>query len=256
MFGAIVGDIAGSTYEHSNFRFESCRIFAERSRFTDDTVLTLATADHFIFGDSYSDVYRRFGRNYPHAGYGSAFRSWFLSDHPMPYNSHGNGSAMRASPIGWVAKDLQWALDEAARSAEVTHDHPNGIKGAQAVASAVFLARQGESKQGLRKFLSGHFQYNLNRTVEDIRPSYTFNASCECSVPEAIIAFLDSSDFESALRKAISLGGYSDTIASISGAIAHAFYRQIPEWMTEYCLGVLDVAQRCIINDFWEQYGK
>jgi ADP-ribosyl-[dinitrogen reductase] hydrolase len=139
MFGAIVGDIAGSTYERHNFKFESCQIFAEGSQFTDDTVLTLATADHFIFGGSYADVYRQFGRNYPQAGYGASFREWFRSDNPRPYNSWGNGSAMRASPIGWVADSLEWALDEAKRSAEVTHDHPNGIKGAQAVVAAVKL---------------------------------------------------------------------------------------------------------------------
>ncbi len=254
MFGAIVGDIAGSTYERYNFRFESCQIFADGSQFTDDTVLTLATADHFIFGDPYAEVYRRFGRNYPNAGYGARFREWFLSDNPRPYGSWGNGSAMRASPIGWVAEDLEWALDEAKKSAEVTHDHPNGIKGAQAVVAAVFLARRGQSKDAIRKFIAQTFKYDLNRTVEEIRPGYNFQVSCEGSVPEAIIAFLDSTNFESAVRKAISLGGDSDTIACISGAIAHAFYGEIPKWMVDYSIGVLDAAQRSIITDFWKRY--
>lgn len=254
MFGAIVGDIAGSTYERHNFKFESCRIFADGSQFTDDTVLTLATADHFLFGDSYADVYRRFGRNYPHAGYGEKFREWFLSPDPQPYQSWGNGSAMRVSPIAWVTDDLDWALEEARRSAGVTHDHPNGIKGAQAVVAAVFLARHGQSRDAIRRFISEKFRYDLDRTVEQIRPGYIFDVGCEGSVPEAIISFLDSSDFESAIRKAISLGGDSDTIASISGAIAHAFYGGIPAWMSDYCLRLLDPAQRSIISDFWEKY--
>lgn len=254
MFGAIVGDIAGSTYERHSFKSECCPIFADGSTFTDDTVLTLATADHFIFGESYADEYRRFGRNYPHAGYGAGFRQWMLSRNPEPYNSWGNGSAMRVSPIAWVAEDLQWTLEEAARSAEVTHNHPNGIKGAQAVASATFLARTGWSKEEIRNYVSATFGYDLNRTIGEIRPIYAFDVSCEGSVPEAIIAFLDSADFEDAIRKAISIGGDSDTIACITGAIAHAFYQDIPKWMSDYCMDQLDPAQRSIIADFWERH--
>jgi ADP-ribosylglycohydrolase len=174
--------------------------------------------------------------------------------HPEPYNSRGNGSAMRASPIAWVAEDLDWALEEAARSAEVTHNHPSGIKGAQAVVAAVFLARCGASKDEIRDYLTTTFGYDLHRTVEEIRPRYMFDVSCDGSVPEAIIAFLDSTDFENSIRKAISLGGDSDSIASIAGAIAHAFYEEIPDWMTSYCLGVLDPAQRSIIDDFWKRF--
>lgn len=254
MFGAIVGDIAGSTYERSNFKFESCNIFAEGSCATDDSVLTLATADRFIFGGSYTDVYRQFGRNYPHAGYGGSFRQWLRSDDPKPYGSWGNGSAMRVSPVGWVAKDLEWALEEARRSAEVTHNHPNGIKGAQAVAAGIFMARFGHTKDEIRRFISERFSYDLNRTVDEVRPGYIFEVSCEYSVPEAVIAFLDSRNFEDAIRKAISLGGDSDTIACIAGSLAHAFYGKIPEWMVDYCVGVLDPAQRSIIDDFWVKY--
>ncbi len=254
MFGAIVGDIAGSTFERFNCRFESCEIFANGSRFTDDTVLTLATAEHFLFAESYSDIYRRFGRNYPNAGYGASFRAWMLSDNPTPYNSWGNGSAMRASPIGWVADSLEWALTEAQKSAEVTHNHPSGIRGAQAVAAAVFLARTGESKEAIRTNLADSFGYNLNRTVDEIRPQYVFDVSCEGSVPEALIAFLESSDFESSIRKAISIGGDSDTIACIAGAIAHAYYRKIPEWMISYCTKALDGAQRTILSEFWTKF--
>ena len=254
MFGAIIGDIAGSTYERHNFKFECCHIFEEGSQFTDDTVLTLATADHFIFGDSYSTVYRKFGRNYPHAGYGANFRQWMRSDDPKPYNSWGNGSAMRVSPIGWVSEDLDWVLEEAKRSAEVTHDHPSGIKGAQTVAACVLLARQGVSKSGIQDYVEEKFSYNLHRTLAEIRPGYRFDVSCDGSVPEAIIAFLESSSFEDAIRKAISLGGDSDTIAAISGAIAHAFYGEIPKWMTDHCMGLLDAAQKSIITDFWRKF--
>ncbi len=177
-----------------------------------------------------------------------------LANDPKPYGSWGNGSAMRASPIGWVAGDLDWAIEEAKRSAEVTHDHPNGIKGAQAVVAAVFLARLGATKEEIRSYVSRKFDYNLDRTVAEIRPYYSFDVTCEGSVPQAIVAFLDSSGFEDAIRKAISLGGDSDTIACISGSIAHAFYGMIPQWMTGYCLGRLDPAQLSIINDFWKRY--
>ena len=254
MFGAIIGDIAGSTYERHSLKSELCPIFADGSTFTDDTVLTLATADHFIFGGSYGEVYRQFGRNYPHAGYGVSFRQWMLSPDPQPYNSWGNGSAMRVSPIAWVANDLQWALDEAARSAEVTHNHPEGIKGAQAVAAATFLARTGSTREQIRNYITETFGYNLNRTLAEIRPIYSFDVSCQGSVPEAITAFLESTGFEDAFRKAISLGGDSDTIACIAGSIAHAFYQEIPSWMIDYCMDCLDPAQLSIITDFWERF--
>jgi ADP-ribosylglycohydrolase len=155
-----------------------------------------------------------------------------------------------------MAQDLDWALAEAQRSAEVTHNHPNGIKGAQAVAGAIYLARQGESKETIRSWVSETFAYDLNRTIAEIRPNYGFDVSCEGSVPEAIIAFLESSDFEDSIRKAISLGGDSDTIACVSGSIAHAFYGSIPDWMVEYANSVLDEAQKSIIYDFWKLYEK
>lgn len=254
MFGAIVGDVAGSTYELSNCKFEGCEIFAPGSRFTDDSVLTLATADHFVTGDSYTDLYQLYGKNHPNAGYGVSFRKWMTSPTPEPYNSWGNGSAMRVSPVGWVAKSVDWALEEARRSAEVTHNHAEGIKGAQSVAASIFLARSGATKCEIREFITENFGYNLHRTIDDIRPFYRFDVSCQNSVPEAIIAFLESVDFESALRKAISLGGDSDTIACITGSIAHAFYDVIPKWMVEYCLEKLEGPQIHLINDFWDQF--
>lgn len=254
MFGAIVGDIAGSPYERVNCKDEACEIFADVATFTDDTVLTLATADHFIRGDAYAEVYRQFGRNYPYAGYGRSFREWMMSDSPQPYNSWGNGSAMRVSPIAWVGDNLDWVLNEARESAAVTHNHPNAIKGAQAVAAAVYLARIGSSKSDIGDYITREFGYDLTRKIEDIRPAYVFDVSCEGSVPEAIIAFLESTDFESAIRLAISIGGDSDTIACIAGAIAHAFYGKIPRWMAKYSRSVLDPSLLSIIDDFWKRY--
>lgn len=251
MLGAIVGDIAGSTYETSNFKFESCEIFQPGSHFTDDTVLTLATADRFVFEESYAGNYRRFGRNYPAAGYGREFQNWLQSENPRPYYSSGNGAAMRASPIGWIAKDIHWALKEAQSSAEVTHDHPSGIKGAQAIVAAVFLARTGQSKEEIRSFLECQFGYELRKDIAEIRPSYYFTASSDATVPVAITAFLESRSFEDALRKAISVGGDSDTIACMAGAIAHAFYGGMPSRMIEYCESCLDGAQLSILQDFW-----
>jgi len=257
MFGAIVGDIAGSTYEHSNCKSEDCTIFAAGSSFTDDYVLTLATAQHLLLSEddatasSYTKIYLEFGKKYIYAGYGKAFRQWLTSKHPEPYNSWGNGAAMRVSPIAWAAKDLDGALQEAANSASVTHNHPEGIKGAQAVVAAVYLARKGKDKNEIKKYIIDTFGYNLNRSVAEIRPKYKFDVSCQGSVPEAIIAFLESSDFLDAIRKAISLGGDSDTIASIAGAIAQAYYGEIPPIMVEYCRGVLDSSQLAILDEFW-----
>jgi len=256
MFGAIVGDIAGSIYERRNCKSENCEIFVSGSgsKPTDDSVLTIATAQHFLTGDSYTRVYQEAGRTYPDAGYGFAFRQWFQNNNPQPYNSWGNGSAMRASPVGWVATDLDWALAEAARSAQVTHNHPEGIKGAQAVAAAVFLARNGKTKEEIKTFITDNFAYDLDRTVEEIRPGYEFDVSCQGSVPEAIIAFLESSHFEDVIRKAISLGGDSDTIACITGAIAHAFHRTIPDYMVQYCNQELTKSQREIQDEFWAKH--
>jgi len=261
MFGGIVGDIAGSTYENNNHKSEDCRIFRLGSHFTDDTVLTLATAEHLLRVrdgkvSTYTMAYQDFGNLYPNAGYGGNFYYWLSQkdNNPKPYNSYGNGSAMRVSPIGWAAKDMDWCLDEAKKSAEVTHNHPEGIKGAQAVAAAIFLARQGKTKDEIRQFVAENFGYNLNRTVASIRPNYSFDVSCQGSVPESIIAFLDSSDFEDSIRKAISLGGDSDTIACITGSIAQAFYGEIPASMIEYCRENLDASLLPIVDDFWKRY--
>lgn len=231
MIGAIIGDIAGSTYEFSGCKETGIDLFPIESDFTDDSILTIATAEALLTDGDYQTVYRRFGRLYPHpmGGYGARFGDWLRSDTPRPYNSYGNGAAMRVSPIGFARDSLDSVLAEAGRSAAVTHDHPEGIRGAQATASAVFLARTGSTKSQIRSFISARFGYDLNRTVATIRPAYRFNETCQGTVPEALVAFLDSEDFESAIRLAISLGGDADTLACITGGIAQAFYGQIPD---------------------------
>lgn len=228
MLGAIAGDVIGSIYEHTRIKRTDIPLFHDFSRFTDDTVMTVAIADAILNSTDYAESMRSFGRRYPKAGYGTAFIEWILAPESKPYNSWGNGSAMRVSPIGFAFPTAEAVLSEARKSAEVSHNHPEGIKGAQAAALAVFLARKGESKSNIRKEISTRFSYNLNRTIDEIRPGYRFDVSCQGSVPEAIIAFLDSHDYEDAIRKAISLGGDSDTIACIAGGIAQAFYREIP----------------------------
>jgi ADP-ribosylglycohydrolase len=192
-------------------------------------VLTVATAHTILTGTPYEAAYREFGRLYFDADYGASFRQWLLSDEPRPYDSWGNGSAMRVAPVGWAFGSVGDVLREAERSAAVTHNHPEGIKGAQATALAVFLARSGASKDEIRSDIAQRFGYDLDRTVDDIRPGYEWDVSCQGSVPEAIVAFLDSSDVEDAIRLAVSLGGDADTQAAIAGGIAEAFYREIPD---------------------------
>ena len=228
MLGAIAGDIIGSVYEHHRITTTEFPLFQPHSRFTDDTVLTIAIASAILERADYAESLQAFGRRYPNAGYGSAFIDWIFQDNPQPYNSWGNGSAMRVCPVGYAFDNVEKVLLEAQRTAEVSHNHPEGIKGAQATALAVFLARKGESKEAIRLEISRRFGYDLNRTIEAIRPTYRFEVSCQKSVPEAIIAFLDSQDFEDAIRLAISLGGDSDTLACIAGGIAQAFYKTIP----------------------------
>jgi ADP-ribosylglycohydrolase len=229
MFGAIAGDVIGSVYEHRYIKTTDFQLFDQYSRFTDDTVLTIAIADAILNQTDYAKSLKYFGRKYPDAGYGGAFIEWIFEPETKPYNSWGNGSAMRVSPIGFAFSMVETVLSEAKKSAEVSHNHPEGIKGAQAAALAIFLSRTGESKENIRKEISERFGYNLKRTIDDIRPDYRFDVSCQGSVPEAIIAFLDSDNYEDAIRKAISLGGDSDTLACIAGGIAQAFYTKIPK---------------------------
>ena len=229
MIGVIAGDVIGSVHEYAMKKSADFPLFDPRCRFTDDTVLTVATAHAILTGTPYQVAYREFGRLHPDAGYGGSFYQWLLADEPHPYNSWGNGSAMRVAPVGLAFETADDVLHEAERSAAVTHSHAEGIKGAQATALAVFMARSGASKEEIRKELVERFGYDLNRTVQQIRPDYEWDVSCQRSVPEAIVAFLDSSSVEDAIRLAVSLGGDADTQAAIAGGIAEAFYRYVPD---------------------------
>jgi len=239
ILGAFAGDIIGSAYEFNNVKSEDFKLFPLGTHFTDDSVLTVATMDALLFNLDYTEVYQEYGQLYPHRGYGGDFKSWIYSNNPKPYNSWGNGSAMRISPIGWYCENIEDVLTEAKKSAEVTHNHPEGIKGAQAVASAVYLARIGKNKNEIKQFIVEMFGYDLDRNLDKIRPEYTFDVSCQGSVPEAIIAFLESTDFENAIRLAVSIGGDSDTIACITGSIAEAFYKKIPDYIIEMVIIIL-----------------
>ncbi|KPK43530.1 MAG: hypothetical protein AMK74_06720 [Nitrospira bacterium SM23_35] len=228
MIGAIAGDIIGSVYEHFPVKTKDFPLFDTRCCFTDDSVLTVAVADSILTGRSYLESVREIGRRYPGAGYGGSFIRWLHSHDPQPYNSWGNGSAMRVSPVGFAFNTEVDVLDQAEKTAEISHNHPEGIKGAQATALAVFLARTTRDKEEIRRQIIQRFRYDLDRKVDDIRPTYQFDISCQGTVPEAIIAFLDSQSYEDAIRNAISLGGDSDTLACITGGIAEAFYGTIP----------------------------
>lgn len=249
MWGAIAGDVIGSVYEHRPVKRTDFALFSDASRFTDDTVLTVATAEVLLEAGDYHEAYQRYFARYPGSGFGGLFAQWAAAGAAEPYNSFGNGSAMRVSPVGWACESLEAVLAEAERSAAVTHDHPEGIKGAQAVAAAVFLASTGESRETIRRRIGELFGYDLGRRLAEIRPGYTFDVTCQGSVPEALIAFLESGDFEEAVRNAVSLGGDADTQAAIAGAVAEAFYGGVPtpiKAQVERRLdaGLLDIVRR------------
>ncbi len=254
MIGAIAGDIIGSIYERHNINRTDFPLFDPMCRFTDDTVLTVATAYSILNREDYSADYKKFFSYYPEAGYGPLFRKWAARKDSTPYNSCGNGSAMRVSPVGFAFDTLEEVLLEAEKSAAVSHNHPEGIKGAQATASAVFLARTGKSKKDIRDYIQKTFDYDLNRTFEELRKHYTYSATCQGTVPESIIVFLDSENYEDAIRKAIAIGGDSDTIACITGGIAQAFYKDIPEQIKKKVLEILDTRLAEIIRKFTDKF--
>jgi ADP-ribosylglycohydrolase len=256
MLGAICGDVIGSVHERRGTKETSFNLFDQAMRFTDDTVLTVATAEAILTGEDYGAAYHRYARRYPHAGYGSAFRAWLRSDNPRPYGSWGNGSAMRVSPVGWMAASESQALEEAARSAAPTHDHAEGVKGAQAVALAVYLARTGTEKEGIRRRVSEQTGYDLSRSVEAIRPAYRFDVSSAGSVPESIVAFLDAGDFEDAVRLAVSLGGDADTQAAIAGGIAEAYWGGVPASIEARVRRVLPQSFVTVIEAFQRRFPR
>jgi ADP-ribosylglycohydrolase len=254
MIGAIAGDIIGSVYESHCLKTTEFAIFTTHSTFTDDTVLTIAVADCILNGKDYATTFKQYARKYPYAGFGGMFFRWVKSNSLKPYNSFGNGSAMRVSPIGFAFDTVEEVLAEAKRSAEVTHNHPEGIKGAQAVAAAIILARKKESKSKIKDFIERNFGYNLHQTLEEIRPHYYFDETCQGSVPQAIIAFLESDNYEDAVRKAISLGGDSDTIACMTGGIAQAYYQTIPAYIIKEVKKRLDPELLKVVEQFNTKY--
>ena len=253
MLGAIAGDVIGSVYEFDNVKHSDFQpLIHPESQFTDDTVLTCAVADWVLrgAGDHLVDWLHDWFEQFPQAGYGMMFIRWAGHRLREPYNSWGNGSAMRVSPVGFAFDSLEDTLTHAGRSAEVTLNHQQGIWGAKAVAGCVFLARTGASKDDIREFVTRRFGYDLNRTLDDIRPAYRFDVSCQGSVPEAIIAFLESTGWEDAVRKGISLGGDSDTIAAIAGSIAAPFYGGVPSNIRTEVEARLPIPVRTILAEF------
>ena len=260
MYGAILGDIIGSPFEFDRGdKTKDFKLFSRRSHFTDDSVMTLAVCEALLkvgqdvtvkeIEDAVISSMQSWGRRYPHAGYGGYFRRWLKARHPEPYNSYGNGSAMRVSAAGWLYDSLEKTRVVAKATANVTHNHPEGIKGAEATASAIFMARNGSSKEEIKKYIENEFHYDLNRTLNEIRPGYHMDETCQKTVPEAIIAFLEAKDFEDAIRNAVSLGGDTDTLGAITGSIAEAYYG-IPEWLITECRKRINKDMRVVLDDF------
>jgi len=253
MIGAIAGDMIGSPYERYPIKHKDFDLLV--SAFTDDTVLTVAVAKAILDQSDYAESIKFFAQKYHDLPYGGSFRRWMWAWENKPYNSFGNGSAMRVSPVGFAFDTVEDVLREAKLSAEVTHNHPEGIKGAQATALAILYARQGVDKETIRSEVSHRFGYNLNRSANDIRPEYHFDVTCQGSVPESIIAFLDSNSYEDAVKSAISLGGDADTMACIAGGIAQAFYRNIPGVIVEKVLEKLPSGLLEVVKRFNDRYG-
>ena len=278
MLGAVIGDIAGSVYEFSNTKDYNFEMFPTGSNFTDDTVMTMAVAEWALNNDICADIKAQtkllerimvdVAKNVPcpMGGYGAGFHTWLF--HPerlidyrtgrtasgrCPYNSWGNGSAMRTSSVGWLYDDMDTTLKVAETAASITHNHPEGIKGAQAVTAAIFMARNGASKEDIKKYITTKFHYNLDQSWEYLHDTYEWDSSCQGTVPQAIISFLSSDDFEGAIRRAISIGGDSDTLACITGSIAEAYYKDIPEYMVSKAMSLLPVRFRKVLGMMGEK---
>lgn len=252
MLGALIGDTIGSVYEFHNIKTTEFPLFSSKSTFTDDSVMTMAVAEWLLKGkertmDDLEDAMVSLARRFPNRGYGGGFYRWLFFPNELrsydgqrsdglrhPYGSFGNGSAMRVSAVGWFFDTLEETEFWAKKSAEITHNHPEGIKGAQATAAAIYMARTGSTKEDIREYIVSRYGYDLSRTCDEIRPTYRFNATCQETVPQAIVAFLESTDFESCIRLGVSLGGDTDTLCAIAGAIAEAFYGSIPEQIVKH----------------------
>lgn len=262
LMGAILGDIAGSIYEFDPHKSTDINIQDKRMDYTDDTIMTIAVADWILNDKLHTEKglverMQQWGRRYPHpmGAYGNMFAQWLRTDNPKPYNSWGNGSAMRVSAVGFAFDTLEETMKVAKSCAEVTHNHPEGIKGAQATAAAIFMARTGSTKEEIRRFITDTFGYNLDRSCDDIRPTYGFDGSCQGTVPESIIAFLDSKDYEDALRLCISLGGDADTMGAITGAIAGAYYNKMSSALYEFGMEKLPKDMQNVVGQFNCKYG-
>ncbi|MBU9056137.1 ADP-ribosylglycohydrolase family protein [Catenibacterium mitsuokai] len=266
MYGAILGDIIGSPFEFDRGdKTKDFKLFSRRSHFTDDSVMTLAVCEALLkvgqdatvkeIEDAVISSMQSWGRKYPHEGYGGYFRCWLTARHPEPYNSFGNGSAMRVSAAGWLYDSLEKTRVVAKATANVTHNHLEGIKGAEATASAIFMARNGSSKEEIKKYIENEFHYDLNRTLDEIRPSFHMDETCQKTVPEAIIAFLEARDFEDAIRNAVSLGGDTDTLGAITGSIAEAYFG-ISETLISECRNRINKDMRDVVDAFYSLVRK
>jgi ADP-ribosylglycohydrolase len=257
MIGAIAGDYAGSSYEFRNTHNYDFPMVTPDGSITDDSIMTVAVMEAILLGKPYGERLRYWGNKYPNpkGGYGASFAAWLRSDNPKPYRSFGNGSAMRVSPVGWAFETLEETLREAQKSAQCTHNHPEGIKGAMAVASAIYHVRSGKSKEYLKQYVEKVFAYDLSRKLSDIRPAYGFNETCQRTVPEAIACYLESSGFEDAVRLAVSLGGDSDTLACIAGSIAEADPAyQIPQQVVDAAFSTMPAELQHVVEQFYSKF--
>jgi len=255
MIGAIVGDIVGSVHEFGGGKTKEFPLFIPESFFTDDSVLTVAVAEWILTGGDLTSTFHRYFERYRGRGYGSSFFSWAATRSREPYNSYGNGSAMRVSPVGFAFDTLEEVLDWSTCSAAVTHDHSEGIRGAQATAVAIFLARHGRSQEEIRREIESRFSYDLSTPLDQIRPRYQFNETCQGTVPQALRAFIESTSYEDAIRNAISLGGDADTLACIAGGVAEAFYRGVPAEIANVAMSRLDPDMISVLERFQNRHG-
>ncbi len=254
MLGAIAGDIIGSAYEFNPFPNAKSELFRRGANFTDDTDLTIAVADCILNNRDFAQTLKQYGRKYPLAGYGAGFSLWLMSGSLKPYNSFGNGSAMRVSPVGFAFDSEEDVLDVAKKSAEVTHNHPEGIKGAQAIAMAIFLARKYQDKEVIKKYTEEKFSYKLNNKFNILNRLCNFDSTCKGTVPLAITAFLESNSYEDTIGKALMFGGDTDTICALAGGIAQAYYKNIPDYIVEKTRQVLLQEFLEIIDNFSQRY--
>lgn len=255
LLGAIAGDVIGSVYEFAPCRKTDFPLFCPSSKYTDDTVMTVAVASWLLMGgnkDNLPYIMQEYGQANPWVGYGGMFFEWLVKNDPKPYNSFGNGSAMRVSAVGWACNTLEKTLKVAAQSAEVTHNHPEGIKGAQATAACIYLARTGSTKEQIKDYVETTFGYDLSKSCDEIRTTYKFNETCQDTVPQSIIAFLESTDWESAIRLTVSLGGDADTMGAITGAIAEAFYGGVPDEIASEVIERLPQPFITVMTNFYD----